>query len=769
MRVRLGLRGGHAPGSLGSRTKRLHRVGSALVAAVFLVAIMGVGAGCNRLERLRKGHRPTVLYAIPVAAMTGPERVLIATLQGILALDSDEQIYIHPEAGGYETWLEDLVLNYGVTRVDVVDAWWLVDHFADKISGYLLYETGNDSVNAATSLAGLERAVVVEISIEAQAIAHGLTRVLDLRARDEAWVLANHGMRLNWLTAVEQKESFEHSLRDYAVMSRALVFYDGNSSFRESVMDWLLEDSVLLGWGDPSLGEDVFIRSGSESGVFTLPADHAHNLSPLSGFPVIQQAQKPRPQIIADPDVHYVSFLMTDGDNVQWALGTLQSDTRWFGSPLRGDFDMGWGFPPSLVRLAPSVMHWYYDNAASGTGRDAFVAGPSGGGYLYPSLFPRADLEDHVAELAEWMALADLSVVEILDFDSFTDTDLWDVYTARPEIEGLIYLEYGDHSQPAGKLVWSNAKPVLSPGIKLWQGLANSDPASILSRVNGAPRDPTSPLGYTLVIVGVWSHSLADIQGIIDGLAADVRVVAPDTLLELVSENVPHSVAIDHDYTRLDAEFGTEQLALVGSAFWASDHDALFAPHPDRLRLTSNGGGQVGSAWWQGQVDPSQSWATTFRFQITYPAGGGADGLAFHVHAHGPGANPGHQAGGLSAPALSVIIDTWDNGPEGTSESLGVVLDGTQLYLNDLLDFAGDPNPGSSPNVFRLELAYSAGTHELSLRLFDENGSAALYDSLLGLDLDHFGPSTLGFSAATGGSAENHDIRTWSFHGAAMP
>ena len=75
---------------------------------------------------------------------------------------------------------------------------------------------------------------------------------------------------------------------------------------------------------------------------------------------------------------------------------------------------MGWGLPPSAVHNAPTVLKWYYDNAASGSATDGFVAGPSGGGYLYPSLYPRSELNEHVSELAEWMALADLSVVEIL-------------------------------------------------------------------------------------------------------------------------------------------------------------------------------------------------------------------------------------------------------------------------------------------------------------------------------------------------------------------
>jgi hypothetical protein len=748
------------PRSAHSRNRR--GILGVLLLAALLLAVVGPKCG---LERLRKGEQPTLLYVIPVAAMSSAERVMIATLQGIAANAGGEQIYIHPEAGGYETWLQDLQDTYGVGRIDVVDPWWLVSHFQPQLAGYLLYQAGNDSVNAATSLAGLERAIVVEASIEAQAIAQGLSRVLDMRNLDEAWVLANHGARLNFVTAFEQKESFEHSLRDYAVMSRALTFYDGNSAFRDSVMAWLREDSALLGWGDASGGEDQFIRASSARGVFTLPADHAHNLAPLSGMPTVQQTQVARVPPALESGVHYAAFLMTDGDNVQFALGNLQSDTRWFGSPLRGNFDMGWGFPPGLVRLAPSVMRWYYENAAQGPGRDSFVVGPSGSGYLYPSLYPREDLEINVAQLAEWMALGDLKVVEILDFYSLTNTSLWDVYTAKPEIEGLIYLEYGDHSLPAGAVVWSNGKPVVSPRVKLWRGLPGSDEATITQLINNAPRDASSPLGYSLVIVGIWEHSLADIQGIIDALGSDVRVVTPEALIQLMTENIPHDVNIDHDYTGED--FETAEMVLVGDAFWTSDYDPLFSPHPDRLRITANAGGLLGSAWWNGTIDPARSWSTVFRFQFSYPAVGGADGLGFHIQGDGLLANPGHEGGSLVNPHLSIVLDTWNNGPEGSDESLKVILNGMQIYLNDLLDFGPDPNPGASPTVFRMELTYVAAGPELAIRFFDEGGTDALYDTVLGVDLSAFGSSYVGFSGTTGASTENHDVRSWILDAAA--
>ncbi len=716
-----------------------------------------------RFTRMTKGRRPSHLFVIALGAMNSAEKVMIASLQGLASRLSDEQIWIDQDAGGYDTWLADLEANYGVTTSTVADPWELVDHFAPLVDRYLLYGAGDSSVNAATSLAGVEEAVVVEASIEGQAIAHGLSLAMDVRGQDEAWVVANHGSRLNPLVAVEQIETFEHQLRDYAVLSRALTFYDGNSAFRDQVVEALDADGVTFGWGDATLGEDVFVGASSDRGVFTLAADHAHNMAPLSGIPAEPLAQNTHGTPVAQAGKHYAAFLLTDGDNIQWTLGTFATEAAWFGSPVRGNFDMGYALPPPLVELTPSVVQWYYDNASTAPGRDFFVVGPSGGGYFYPSRYPSADLAAHVDRLAGWMEDGDLNIVQILDSGAFESNGLWDVYTAKDVVDGLFYLEYADYSGEQGRLRWSNAKPVLAPRAKIWTGLPGSDTASVTGLLNAGVGDATSPLGYSLIMLAAWSNSLADVQTVVDALDPDVEVVTPGDLVQLITDNVPHDLVLRHDYTGSDYE--TAAMTLVGHALWITDNDALFQPRPQRLRLTSNNGGQNGAAWLAQPIDPSRSWSTVFRFQISYPVGGGADGMAFHIQSDGAAVNPGF-LGSFANPHLSVVVDTWDNG-EGTSESLRVFLNGSQILFNDLLDFAADPTPGSLPHVFRMELEYAGDAHMLHIRLIDEGGTAALVNSVPA-DLSGFAPSWPGFSATTGGAAENHDVRTW-YLAAALP
>jgi putative glycoside hydrolase with GxGYxYP motif/GxGYxY motif-containing protein len=517
-----------------------------------------------------KGARPRVLNVLTEDSLSAAERMLATTLQGLLARRGGESLYLNIPSLGYQFWLDDLVSQYGV-RTRPGDLWTTVTR--SGIDGYVLFRTGTPSVNVATTLSGLTGAVAVEESLEALAIQHGLRKVLDVRDKDDRWVMDNYWPRLRHDVAIEQKGDWPERLRDYVTMAGTLAFFDGNSDFRAEVVGALDDDATVIGWGDASNGEDAFIGVNSTAGVKALPADHARNLSVLSGIREERLQQRGRlydPALAGgtaadtpaagtsaagtateaapgndqsgggggralepDPDAHYVTFLITDGDNIQWMLGDFPTDPRWFGSPRRGEIDLGWGISPSLIDLAPSVMRWYYDQSH----KDRWVVGPSGGGYMYPSRYPAAALDKHTASLAKAMGRADLSVAQIIDFDAFENTRLWSSYLKRREIDGLIYLEYSRYDGLKGKVVWSEGKPVISARTMLWDGLDGADEASVTAELNAATRNPHSTAGYSVVVWHAWSKSVDNVLAVVDGLAPHVKVIPPDTLVRMVSQH----------------------------------------------------------------------------------------------------------------------------------------------------------------------------------------------------------------------------------------
>ncbi|GAA5003607.1 hypothetical protein GCM10023317_37310 [Actinopolymorpha pittospori] len=497
-----------------------------------------------------KGVRPTRLHVVAESALSQPERILVATLQGQLARRRPTGgevpgIYVDVPGVGYEVWLADLADRYGIDLVEADGAWDLVDLFrqngahGEPVDSFVVYRQNEASANVATTLAGLTGAVAVEETLEPVALQHGLRRLLDVRGRDDRWVMENYWDDLRHGVAIEQKPDFDNRLRDYATMAGAFMFFDGNSDFRAEVVGALDPDAAVVGWGDAAQGENAFVSVSSRAGVRTIPADHARNLAPLSGITLNRVRQRPaahppRPEA----GTHHVAFLITDGDNVQWMLGDFQSSANWFGAPLRGSLDLGWGVSPALIDLAPSVLRWYYDNAAHGAHRDRFVAGPSGGGYLYPSMYPRAELDLHTERLADSMRRSDLGVAQIIDFDSLDDTDLWATYLKRRQIEGLIYLEYSRYDAGRGRIVWANDKPVISARTMLWEGLSGADEASVTATLNDAGRDPSSADGYSVVVWHAWSKTVANVKAVVDNLAPHVKVVTPDVLVRAVAKNV---------------------------------------------------------------------------------------------------------------------------------------------------------------------------------------------------------------------------------------
>ncbi|TDD28833.1 hypothetical protein E1218_06210 [Kribbella turkmenica] len=489
-------------------------------------------ASAGRLSAYPKGQRPQLLNVLDESSLNSAERTLATTLQGLMARRGAESLYLNIPSLGYQFWLDDLISRYGV-RTRPGDLWKTVSR--SGVGGYVLFRTGTPSVNVATTLAGVTGAVAVGESLEALAIRHGLRKVLDVRDKDDRWVVDNYWPRLRHDVAIEQKADIPERLRDYVTMARTLAFYDGNSAFRAEVVGALDDDATVIGWGDASQGEDKFIGPNSDAGVKAIPADHARNLSVLSGITEDRLSQRGGGggrALEPDPDAHYVTFLITDGDNIQWMLGDFPTDQRWFGSPHRGSVDLGWGISPSLIDLAPSVMRWFYDQSV----KDRWVVGPSGGGYMYPSRYPAAALTKHTSSLAQSMARADLSAVQIIDFDSFPDTRLWGNYLKHREIDGLIYLEYSRYDSHKGKVVWAEGKPVISARTMLWGGLEGADEASVTAELNSAVRNPRSTAGYSVVLWHAWSKSVDDVMTVVNGLAPHVKVIPPDTLVKMVGK-----------------------------------------------------------------------------------------------------------------------------------------------------------------------------------------------------------------------------------------
>ena len=489
---------------------------------------------------------PKFLYVISSDNMTKDEETMIATLQGIVSSKSNKQIYIlSSNEPDYKIWLEDLNKNYSVKYKVIQDPWKLLNKFKSYVDGYVLYNSVNPaSINNACSLASLRNSITINEPLESKVKNCGIeTLTGDCRNTDKNWAynnLWNYG--LNHTTVIQLDPNKSMALRDYAIMSKSLVFYEdeiNNLTLRKSIFENMNIGGNCLGWGPD---EHTNVSLASEYGIDIIPSDWTYNLSVLSSFNSMSYSQNLNKEIPNEQNVHYITFIVSDGDNQQWFLGNNYSSNNWYGSPYRGNFNLGWSISPSIYYLAPTVFNKYYLSASSKKYYDNFLVPPSGTGYIYPSKFPLDYLKKYTEKLNSYMEKVDTNYVLILDDDALYKKNVWDEYTMQPNINGLFYLNYNKHNSYEGKIVWSNNKPVVSCRDLLWGGI--EDETELISNINNRIHlnytNITDPNSYTFVYVHAWSNSMDNLENLICKLNQNpkVRVITPDIFMALIKENL---------------------------------------------------------------------------------------------------------------------------------------------------------------------------------------------------------------------------------------
>lgn len=462
------------------------------------------------------------------------ERVAVQTLMGVIAQTRPE---ILRDLSGHR----GLAARAGVTIDDTYYTNFpgLLAHFSNRLAGYILCNAKDRSTNVAISLAGVMNAVAIPADIEQSAINAGLTQLLDVRGRDEAWALANYGNLFSRDIASYQQSSDDRVgfLADYSTYTKAFQFWDDSpaGTLADSVYSRMNKKATFFGWGPQ---EYETVEQLSQRSMMIIPSDWAANMSALTNIPPVKDSFRQKDPVKAfevKPNVHTVCFVISDGDNVQWLLGSLENTNNW-NNPNRGRVNLGWTISPSLAELAPVVYEKYVDNClTTPDGRNVLIAGPSGRGYYLPGRYPDADLESESVLMNRYMKQADLRIVNIIDADD-SDNDP-SSYLKQDNVDALFYYSYGaNYTGRRGKIDWYNDKPSIGGRYTLWGTL--SSPQSLAVQLNQASTDIHSEDGYSLIPVHVWSRSVNDVLDCISRLGPNVRVVAPDEFVWLIRKNL---------------------------------------------------------------------------------------------------------------------------------------------------------------------------------------------------------------------------------------
>ncbi|WP_233261526.1 GxGYxYP domain-containing protein [Vitiosangium sp. GDMCC 1.1324] len=477
------------------------------------------------------------------APVSDEETTLFTTLKGVVNR-TQPRIFTYDRTmqnqDGRSGWLDSLGLQY----TGVADNWSLLTRYRSEISGIVIYDSAlPDTLNVATTIAGLQGGIVASPSLAARLTAapYSLPILMDLRGAfttklqayqylyDHYWSQVTHKLLVGLSPGVKG------NLRDYAVAVRAAVVWldprvaDEDSLLRKFLVEMPYGNGgIYMGWWPE---EASGVQRVSEYGISTVASDFASNLTVLGGTSRVVNV-KPVPNKPTLSNKIYITLILSDGDNLQYVEHLFK---KLWDSPSRGQVPLGWTLSPAMLDAMPGVLNYFYNTA---TPNDALISGPTGLGYTYPNYWASQSLLDNYVSLSnDYMNRAGFKVVTVWNkIDGATNVNVGNSFAYNaPSLLGLTAQNAG-----GGISVYNNVLP--SQGLNATYCPTESSMISEINRAisgwsGSAPR-------FVSIQANPWEgNSYQSFINVVNNFSGNGNIVfvRPDNYFQLMREynNLP--------------------------------------------------------------------------------------------------------------------------------------------------------------------------------------------------------------------------------------
>ena len=475
----------------------------------------------------------------------GPEHMLAQSLAGLMAQAVnegrlDEIVWMEPganeayvDARDYQRWKRMLMNRTGLEDRGDFTVWELVERYRDRgvFDGYVLYrfdasegalttrrKGSDESVNAATSAAGILRGLLVSEDQEAKAKSMGLKRLVDARDMTEAEALDRFAERLHRRHVVLQDPKVPHT-RGFAIAHRIFTTY-GLEPPTEKAFARLDAPGLVVGWNDGH-SEGEAVSQLSRHGHVISAANWAYNLPALAigaeryRFQPLKSTRAGAEAFDAGKPA--VSFFLSDGDNLQWFLGNFFTHRYYWAAEPVDTMRFGWGAPiADLMETGVDAYRYLRETQPEVAGMTMLPA------YYYPdelgiTLPPderREVLRKMGRRIETYLRRSGLDTIMFLamDWDSPETREACQVFAEEaPSLRGLFAIQYHPYHAGEGDVYWvgppDREVPVISPRYSLWANLNEpraGTPATLVEALNKDAAEPVPP-PLTYVSVHAWS------------------------------------------------------------------------------------------------------------------------------------------------------------------------------------------------------------------------------------------------------------------------
>ena len=259
------------------------------------------------------------------------------------------------------------------------------------------------------------------------------------------------------VTATDQAptrvEAFPY-LRDYIVGTKAMVSWlppeGASGELMAEIFGMVAPATPYLGWFNGAVaGEHGGVGIASQQGLEVLAADFYMNGTVFSGARAPIRRTPPRRTLPRLRNKVYLTFTVGEGDNIQYCQHRMRD--LWDNDD-RGTVPTNWTIDPLLADVGPAIFAYYQRTASR---NDLLIAGPSGAGYTYPSLWP-ADRLDHFTRMTgRYMRATGLNLISCFN--------LVEGQPAPPDER--VGASYHDHTPALGLILgWEDGNQLTVPG-----------------------------------------------------------------------------------------------------------------------------------------------------------------------------------------------------------------------------------------------------------------------------------------------------------------
>lgn len=458
-------------------------------------------------------------------------------------------------------WLREMVARKQVRAFrTVTNPREVVAKYRSAVKGAVIPDPNvPGSVNVAYMLSSLENGVVATPAIAREL---KLPVLNDLRGKFKTntdaitWSFNNLWPRLNH-SVISITKSNVLMPRDYLVQHKVFTFWitgpvDGAHPAADPTAEARAMEKILAKMpvnipclGYPYAGENVGIQENpgvgllSQFGKYLIATDMNPNLSVLSGIRVAGYRQKHPKAPKLDRSKVYLSFIVSDGDNLQvWSNTSFPNMWK---SPARGEIPVGWTVSSSADLLIPGVMDYFYRHA---TPNDAFLNAVSGAGYMYPDQYatrfaPASRMrvfDGFLSQTAAGMKAMDLSALWLM---GITDDHLLARYAEKIPNVSALFPDYGRRVTTYREATYPtvNNVPVFHAANN-W-GTGGPPKERIAEVVNNIRAiTPKSRPAFLHVFVTNWGGSIPLMKEVLKQLGPGYVAVRPDHLGELYRQEM---------------------------------------------------------------------------------------------------------------------------------------------------------------------------------------------------------------------------------------